>query len=475
MNTSTIWILFPGFLAGILYLLRGWKRLVNTAGILAALGLAWLAWRLPIGKPIPLGFWPGAPSVELADTMVVLGRRFILDESARPFLLFIFLTIAFWFGGAYFAGIDPLFVPLGLGMSALLTAALAVEPFLYAALLIEIAALVCIPILSPPGKPVGRGALRFLTFQTLGMPFILLTGWLLTGVQSSPNDPGLIVRVAFMTVLGFSLLTGIFPFHTWIPMSGEEAHPYAAAFVFFVLPGMISIFGLEFLNRYIWMQTEPAVYTVLRLLGVLMVVTGGIWAAFQHHLGRMLAYAAIIEIGLSLLALSLGTPGSETAPLLGIFFALLLPRGVCLGLWALALAVIQAHTKDLSFFNIQGVAHRYPAAGISVILAHFSLASFPLLAGFPTHLALWSALANQSLAIALLAILGNLGLLVGGVRTLTILVTGPDNEGWRVSEARYQLGLFGLGWLALFFLGLFPQWFTPLLENMARLLVIPGH
>jgi NADH-quinone oxidoreductase subunit N len=475
MNTSTIWILFPGLSAGILYLLRGWRRVVNAAGILAALGLTWLAWRLPIDQPIPLGFWPGSPSIELSDTMVVLGRRFILDESARPFLLFIFMSIAFWFIGAYFANIDPLFVPLGLGMSALLTAALAVEPFLFAALLIEMAALICVPILSPPGKPVGRGVLRFLTFQTLGMPFILLTGWLLTGASSFPNDPSLVVRVAFVTILGFSLLIGIFPFHTWIPMSGEESHPYAAAFVFFVLPGIVSIFGLEFLNRYTWLQTEPAVYSFLRLLGVLMIFTGGVWAAFQRHLGRMLAYAAIIEIGLSLLALSLGKPGAETAPLLGIFFALLLPRGISLGLWALALAAIQAQTGDLSFQNIQGMAHRFPAASLSIILAHFSLASFPLLASFPAHLALWSALASQSLPIAVFAILGNLGLLVGGIRTLTILVTGTENEGWRVSEARFQLGLFGFGWLALFFLGLFPQWFTPFLENMARLLVITGH
>jgi len=61
-----------------------------------------------------------------------------------------------------------------------------------------------------------------------------------------------------------------------------------------------------------------------------MVVTGGLLAAFQHHLGKIMGYAIIVETGFSLLALSLGSSSS-----LNIFLLLLVPRAISLGLWAL--------------------------------------------------------------------------------------------------------------------------------------------
>jgi NADH-quinone oxidoreductase subunit N len=252
MSAPLLWIVFPGVVAGILYLLRRWKRATHVSGALVALLLAWLAWQLPLGETVSLGRIPGLPAettLHIGTTLTLLGRRFILTNALRPILIMIYLGVAFWFGGAFVARVNRLFIPLGLAIAALLTATLAVEPFLYAALIIEITILICVPILSPPGKPVGRGVLRFLTLQTMGMPFILLAGWASGGVSSNSTDPAIILRVAAFLVLGFTLFMAIFPFHTWIPMLAEEAHPYSAAFVFFILPTIVAMFGLEFLER----------------------------------------------------------------------------------------------------------------------------------------------------------------------------------------------------------------------------------
>ena len=479
MSSPFMWILFPGAVAGLFYILRRWQRAILVAGVFVAALLALLAWKLPIGEPVSLDVWARFPSFTVSDTFTILGRRFILDNSTRPALVLIYLGVAFWFGGAGAAHSDRLFIPLGLGMAALLTAALAVEPFLYAALLIEMAALICVPILSPPGQPVGRGVLRFLAFQTLGMPLILSAGWLLTGVEGVPANPAVVVRATILVGLGFAFLMAIFPFHTWIPMLAEEAHPYAAAFVFFVLPAAISVLGLNFLHRYAWLREGTDVILALRFVGVLMVVTGGVWAAFQRHLGRILGYAATMEIGLSLLAMSLGFSASGPSTvgsglLLGLFFAQLLPRGIALVLWALALSILRARTGGLWFRSVQGIARQMPGASAGLLLAQASLAGFPLLAGFPVNFALLSALAQQSLPIALLTVLGNAGLLFAGVRTLAVLVTGPGEDDWCLTETWSQLVLLSISGMILLLAGLLPQWYLPALVNVARIFSGPG-
>ena len=60
-----------------------------------------------------------------------------------------------------------------------------------------------------------------------------------------------------------------------------------------------------------------------------MVVTGGLWAAFQHHLGRIMAYGSIAETGFSLIALSLD-------PRVGIpiLFLLIPARALGLAVWS---------------------------------------------------------------------------------------------------------------------------------------------
>jgi len=188
MSTAILWIIFPGIVSGVLLIFYKRKNLVFIVGTFVAILLAILAWRIPIGESINFA----SISFSIQDSLSILGRRLVLDNNDRSALLLIYLGLAFWFTGAWVARTSLLFVPLGLAIAGLLTAALAVEPFLYAALIIEIVVLVSIPLLSSPGFQRGRGVVRYLTFQTLGFPFVLFTGWLLTGVDTNTADTSLI-------------------------------------------------------------------------------------------------------------------------------------------------------------------------------------------------------------------------------------------------------------------------------------------
>ncbi|MBN1145873.1 MAG: hypothetical protein JXA78_01355 [Anaerolineales bacterium] len=474
MSAPLIWIIVPGAAAIGLYVFRRRRLAVNIAGLLIALALAGLAWQIPISEPISLRLWAGFPAWEITDSLTLFGRQFVLENTSRPALIVIYLGLGFWFGGAYLARTDPLFIPLGLVIAALSTASLAAEPGYYGLLIIEGAVLACIPVLSPPGNPLKRGVLRFLTFQSIGMCFVLLGDWSLPYINAEASAATSVPPGALLIGFGFLLMIAAFPFHTWIPMLAEEAHPYAAAFVFYSLPTAILFLALEYLDRYSLLGISTRMYTALLAVGALMILSAGVWAAFERHLGRIFGFAAIQQIGAALLAVSLTDEAQTNSPFAGLFFAQLAPQAVNLAVWALALYAIRSRTGDLRFSAVQGLARHMPVAAASLVLTNFSAAGMPLLANFPVYVALWSALAQRSLGIALLSLIGSACLFAAGVRSLAVLVRGLQPQAFQLSERGPLTTLLLLGAVMLMATGLMPQWFFPLLTNLGLVFTRPG-
>lgn len=461
MNAPLLWVVLPALLAVGLYFLRHFQRITVMLGVLFALFFVALAMWHPIGELINIG----PISYRLESTFSIFGRRFILENSDRPILVLTYLLATFWFGGAYITHTSRLFIPLSLVIVTLLTAALAVEPFLYAALIIELVALVSIPLLSPPGQPLARGVLRFLSFQTLGMPLILFVGWMLAGVETSPGDLELVSTAMILIGLGFAFILGIFPFHTWIPLLAEAAHPYIFSFILFTFTWMVSLFGLGFFERYAWLRSTETAYTAIRIIGVIMILAGGLWAAFQNQLSRILGYAIIVEIGFSLLAI--GVPGG-----ISLFFAMLPSRLISLGVWSLSLMSIQSYQAEsgstsMLLSSLNGIMHNLPVAASSLVLVNLSLAGFPLLAAFPIRLTLWQVLAEIDILLAILTIVGCVGLIIAGLRSLAYFLVGDGEQHWRITESRTTLVFLILGIFALFLIGIFPQLFLPPFAEMA--------
>jgi NADH-quinone oxidoreductase subunit N len=447
MNAPTLWIVVPIFLGTLLLLINN-ERTLSIIGGTLAVTLALIAQFVPIELAMKVGSF----SLKIDSSLTILGRVLLIRPSEGPLLALIYGAAALWFFGAEASKTATRIVPLGFMIIALMVASIAVQPFLYAAMFIEMAILLAIPLLTSIYAPPSRGVVRFLIYQTLAMPFILLAGWMLAGVEASPGDLALAAQSAAMLGLGFAFLLAIFPLYNWVPLLLEETSPYIVGFLLWILPTMTIIFGAGFLDRYSWLRSSSQLILALRFAGLLMVVTGGVFAAFQRHLGRIMAYGAIAETGFSLLALSLdfrlGIP---------ILFLLIPARALGLAVWSLSLTIIKENVETMRFGAARGVLRITPLAGVGIIIATLSTGAFPLLAGFPARLALWEGLSRISISSALWMGVGIVGLLTSAFRSLAVISIAEEYIGWEPRESLTQMIMLGLGMIGLFILGLFPQ------------------
>jgi len=455
VSAPLIWVVFPLFAAVGLWLInRQWPWTIAIATVISGL-LSILALVVPIDQSIRFG----RNLVQVRSTLNLLGRRLVLDQADTTFLVLVFSIGMVWFAAAWIIRAHRYFAPLGLAILALLVAAYAVQPFLYAALVFEVVVLLCVPLLLPPGWKAKNGVMRFLIFQTLALPFILFAGWASSGVEANPANEALTFQAVVLLGLGFAFLLASFPFYTWLPQMASEADPFSAGFVLSFLPTIVLVLFLEFLDNYVWLLEYPLLPGAIRFVGIVMVVSSGIWIAFEENLRRMFGYAVIFENGLALLSISL-----LRAPGYSLFAALLLPRLFSLGLWTYSQTLISRATET-KIPALRGLFYRQPAASVGLVFALFTVCGYPLLAGFYGETSLLSNLAVESLPIVAWFLIGVTGMLAGGFRVL-VTVIQRDKPGERIEEHWLDRVMVGLGIVGIILYGLVPSGLAEPLQNI---------
>ena len=455
MNAPIIWMGLPACLSVLLWFTGQRRALTSGLGSGICLFFAALAWQVPIGTIIRLGFI----NFEISPNLFVLGRQFVISNNDRGIIIFLFIFGAFWFFGAGLAGLNRLFIPTGMALLSLSIAALSVEPFLYAALIVEIMVLISIPMLVIPGQRVGHGQLRFIIFQTLALPFILLAGWATAGVDSNPADEKLLLQAVILLGLGMAFWLAVFPFHSWLPLMMEETNPYSNVFLLSLLQSVAIFLLLKFLDSFAWLRNYTILGNAFLLIGTIMVLTSGIWAVFQTDIRRIIGYGFTFESGLSLLALGSGIPAGAK-----ILIALFLSRILSFGLMALAITII-ARSGTVNLKSIRGYLYKLPFSSLALVIGLFSTAGLPVLGGFPARLALLEALGRDNLVYLPWVFFGMTGLFLSGVRVFASLINS-ETLVWERNEKWLDIGLLVISITGLIIIGIFPNWTFPTLIKL---------
>ncbi len=243
--------------------------------------------------------------IPLQSGFNVLGRRFILAESDIFLVQLIHLFNIIWgiFGNFYQR--ENRLIPLGMLFTSMLLGAYTVTPFLYASLIIEIAVILSVPLLTKKNTTTLDGVARYLIYQSLAIPFILLAGWFLAGGEITPVNPEQLVQATLLLGIGFILWIGVFPFHTWIPLMYRDLNPFNLGYVLQLLILILFLIILKFIDGFTWLRQYELFYDAFLLLGVIMAGLGALGVAFQKYIQELAGYIFIHMIGMMLIAIGL--------------------------------------------------------------------------------------------------------------------------------------------------------------------------
>ncbi len=197
--------------------------------------------------------------------------------------------------------------------------------------------------------------------------------------QAVSNHMGVLLLVAFLMIMGFSVKAGMFPMHAWLP----SAHPVAPAPASAVLSAVIVkagvlaivrvvyfVFGASFL-RGSWVQT---VWLTLSLFTVFM---GSLLAYREPVLKKRLAYSTVSQISYILFGLAVMEREAFTGSMLHV-----LAHGLIKAALFLCAGAIIFKTGKTRVEELRGIGKEMPVLMICYTFVSLGLIGIPPTGGF---------------------------------------------------------------------------------------------
>ncbi len=186
-------------------------------------------------------------------------------------------------------------------------------------------------------------------------------------------------QVAFFMPMfvGFAILAGMFPFHTWSP-TGHVAAPTAVSMIHAGVLMKLGAYGC--LRAAMWLMPYGAQVwaPVIAALTLLNVVYGATIAMAQRDFKYVIGYSSVSHMGLVVMALSTMNQTGINGAVLQMF-----AHGVMTGLFFAVVGRMvyeRTHTRQLP--ELGGLAQVMPFAAIMLIIGGFSSMGMPGFAGF---------------------------------------------------------------------------------------------
>ena len=286
----------------------------------------------------------------------------------------------------------------------------------------------------------------------LGMETFSLSG-LQTLSENGAFDSEFQTWVFPLFMVGFGVLAGLWPFHTWSP-DGHVAAPTAVSMLHAGVLMKLGAYGIIRVGMFLLPEGADNWMPVLITLGTVNVLYGAISAMSQNDLKYIIGYSSVSHMGYVLM-------GIATLDNIGVGGAVLqmFSHGMMTALMFLLVGSIyhKTHTRDINVLN--GLASRMPVNTFFFAIAGLASLGLPGLSGFVAEFMVFTGAFRTYLPLAILAVIGAALTAIYILRLLARTFMGEADEQWNSltdsSPVELSVGAAFVG--VIIFVGVWPD------------------
>jgi NADH-quinone oxidoreductase subunit M len=327
------------------------------------------------------------------------------------------------------------------------------------------------------------GAMKLVLYSFVGSAMVLVglvAAYAVAGVQTGHytfnllelaqfNFPVAFQRWAFPLVfVGFAILAGLWPFHTWAP-TGHVAAPTAASMLLAGVVMKLGAYGALRVAMTLFPQGLAEWRYVIAVLAVIGIVYGALVALVQRDFKFVIGYSSVSHMGFVLLGLMTLTTIGLSGAVLQMF-----SHGIIAGLLFGVVGRMvydRTHTRDFADLEAMHLHRVIPFAAGTFVIAGLASMGLPGFSGFIAEL---QVLIGAWQAFPTLAVISGIGIVIGVAYTLRAIqksfysgariepaLQPPDFETISVPERIGSLVLLG----ATIVIGLYPTLLLNLIKS----------
>ncbi|MBI2165118.1 MAG: NADH-quinone oxidoreductase subunit M [Chloroflexi bacterium] len=307
------------------------------------------------------------------------------------------------------------------------------------------------------------GAMKLVLYLVAGSVLVwvaLVAMWVEAGMVSfdlevlekASFSPGF-QRLFFpLVMVGFGVLAGLWPFHTWSP-DGHVAAPTAVSMLHAGVLMKLGAYGILRVGMVLLPQGAQDWMPVLIVFGTINVVYGAISAMGQRDLKYVVGYSSVSHMGYVLMGLATLEPLGVSGAVLQMF-----SHGIMTALFFALVGVIydRTHVRDITV--LEGLSKRMGVTGAFFVVAGLTSLGLPGLSGFVAEILVFIGTFRT---YPLLGVLGVIGAAITAVYILRLMAKvffGPLGDRWKglPDAARIETGAMAVLVFFLVLVGLMP-------------------
>ena len=234
-------------------------------------------------------------------------------------------------------------------------------------------------------------------------------------------------------MVGFGVLAGMWPFHTWSP-DGHVAAPTAVSMVHAGVLMKLGAYGILRVGMGLMPEGAETWMPLLIGLGTVNVIYGAISALGQRDLKYVVGYSSVSHMGYVLMGLA-------TLHYLGVSGAVLqmFSHGIMTALFFAVVGSIYEATNTRDIGVLEGMARPMRTTTVLFVIAGLTSLGLPGLSGFVAELLVFLGLFQTYPILGALAVIGAAITAVYILRLVAKVFFGTTDERWLASTGSGQV------------------------------------